>query len=78
MGTVGGGWLTARSALIPESKLAVEAGDADFFCTKIATARFYAAHILPQSAALSAEVVNGASSVQGLIEVQFDGKQDHP
>jgi 3-(methylthio)propanoyl-CoA dehydrogenase len=43
----------------------------DFYRAKIATARFYAEHILPQSAALSAEVVNGASSVLALTEAQF-------
>jgi hypothetical protein len=38
---------------------------------KIATARFYAEHILPQAAALSSEVVNGAASVLALTEAQF-------
>ena len=38
---------------------------------KIATARFYAEHVLPQSAALSSEVVNGAGSVLALINEQF-------
>jgi len=38
---------------------------------KIVTARFYAEHVLPQSAALSSEVVNGAGSVLALINEQF-------
>ena len=70
-GTVAGGWLMARAALIAEPKLSAGAGDADFYRAKIVTARFYAEHILPQSVALSTEVVNGASSVLALTEAQF-------
>jgi alkylation response protein AidB-like acyl-CoA dehydrogenase len=70
-GTVAGGWLMARAALIAESKLAASEGDAGFYRAKIATARFYAEHILPQSAALSSEVVNGAGSVLALTNEQF-------
>jgi alkylation response protein AidB-like acyl-CoA dehydrogenase len=70
-GTVAGGWLMARAALIAESKLATGTGDADFCRAKIITARFYAEHILPQAAALSSEVVNGAASVLALAEAQF-------
>lgn len=70
-GTVAGGWLMARSALIAEAKLAAGAGDADFFRTKIATARFYAEHILPQADGLASEVVNGAASVLAVSEAQF-------
>ncbi len=68
-GTVAGGWLMARAALIADAKLG--AGDDDFYRTKIATARFYAEHILPQASALSSEVVNGAGSVLALAEAQF-------
>jgi len=70
-GTVAGGWLMARAALIADAKLSAGAGDADFYRAKIATARFYAEHILPQAAALSTEVVDGASSVLALTEAQF-------
>ena len=70
-GAVAGGWLMARAALIAEAKLSAGAGDAEFYRAKIATARFYAEHILPQAAALSTEVVNGASSVLALTEAQF-------
>jgi len=69
-GTVAGGWLMARAALVADSKLG-PGGDSDFCRAKIATARFYAEHILPQAAALSSEVVNGASSVLALSEAQF-------
>jgi acyl-CoA dehydrogenase len=70
-GTVAGGWLMARAALIAEAKLSAGAGDADFYRAKIATARFYAEHILPQASGLASEVVNGAGSVLALTEAQF-------
>ncbi len=70
-GTVAGGWLMARAALVADTKLAAGVGDAEFYRAKIATARFYAEHILPQSAALSSEVINGAASVLALSEAQF-------
>jgi hypothetical protein len=69
-GTVAGGWQMARAALIAESKLGA-GGDAEFYRAKIATARFYAEHILPQSTALASEVVSGAASVLALNEAQF-------
>jgi acyl-CoA dehydrogenase len=70
-GTVAGGWLMARAALIAEMKLSDGVGDADFFRAKIATARFYAEHILPQASGLASAVVNGAGSVLALAEAQF-------
>lgn len=69
-GTVAGGWLMARAALIADAKLA-GGGDADFYRAKIATARFYAEHILPQSAGLASAVTGGSSSVLALSEAQF-------
>ena len=68
-GTVAGGWLMARAALIANSKLA--GGDADFYRGKIATARFYAEHILPQAAGLVSAVTGGSASVLALTEAQF-------
>ena len=60
----------ACAAMIANAKLA-DGGDADFYRAKIATARFYAEHILPQAAALASEVVSGAGSVLALTEAQF-------
>ncbi len=68
-GVVGGGWLMARAALLANSKLA--GADADFYRTKIATARFYAEHVLPQAAGLVRAVTGGSSSVLALGEDQF-------
>ena len=69
-GTVAGGWLMARAALIADAKLA-GGSDADFCRGKIATARFYAEHILPQAAGLSSAVTTGSASVLALTEAQF-------
>ncbi len=68
-GTVAGGWLMARAALVANAKLA--GGDADFYGAKIATARFYAEHILPQAAGLVSAVTGGSGSVLALTEAQF-------
>jgi hypothetical protein len=44
-------------------KLAGGSGDRDFLRGKLASARFYATHVLPQAQALSKVVTAGASSV---------------
>ncbi len=62
-GYVLGGWLLAKSADIAARKLTAGAGDKDFLRSKIASARFYAAHVLPQAQALAKVVTAGASSV---------------
>ena len=58
-----GGWLLAKSAAIAERKLAAGASDRKFLEGKIASARFYAEHILPQSLALGRVIEAGAGSV---------------
>jgi alkylation response protein AidB-like acyl-CoA dehydrogenase len=70
-GIVAGGWLMARAAELSAAKLASGAGDAEFCKAKIATARFYTEHILPQAPALAEEITGGASSVLAFDEVQF-------
>lgn len=62
-GYVLGGWLHAKSADIAARKLASSATDRDFLRGKIASARFYATHVLPHVHALSSVVIAGASSV---------------
>ena len=69
-GTVAGGWMMARAALIADAKQ-VAGGDADFCRAKIITARFYAEHILPQAGGLASAVTSGAASVLALTEAQF-------
>jgi hypothetical protein len=62
-GLVLGGWLHAKAADVAARKLAGESGDRDFLRGKLASARFYATHVLPQAQALSKVVTAGASSV---------------
>ncbi len=70
-GTVGGGWMMARAALIAQSKRDEANADTAFYDAKITTAQFYSEHILPQAAAFRQTVINGAASVMALTEAQF-------
>ena len=69
MGVVAGGWQMGRAALAAERKL--QSGERNFLEAKIATARFYADHVLVQAPALRNTVVNGAAGVMALSEDQF-------
>jgi hypothetical protein len=71
MGIVCGGWQMARSALVAQKKLSAKDGDASFYQAKIATARFYADHVLTQAPGLRNTVVRGAAGVMALTEEQF-------
>jgi alkylation response protein AidB-like acyl-CoA dehydrogenase len=71
MGITAGGWQLARSALVVEKKLQAKDGDAKFYEAKLATARFFADHVLSQAAGLAATVTRGAASVMTLDEGQF-------
>jgi 3-(methylthio)propanoyl-CoA dehydrogenase len=67
MGIVAGGWQMARAALAADKA----SGDDSFYKAKIATARFFADHVLVQAPALRNTVVNGAAGVMALSEDQF-------
>ena len=70
MGIVSGGWMMARAALVAQSKIV--GGDADpFFPAKIATAHFYADHVMAAAAGLAQEVVQGGASALALDEAMF-------
>ena len=71
MGIVCGGWQMGRAALISQKKLAAKEGDASFYQAKIATARFYADHVLTQAAGLRNAIVRGAAGVMALSDEQF-------
>jgi len=71
-GVVAGGWQMARAAQIAAQKIAAGDAEADFYKAKIATARFYADHILSQARWLQHEVAQGASSVMTLGSDQFE------
>lgn len=70
-GIVLGGWQMARAALVAQQKLDAGEGDAAFYKAKIATARFFADHILSQAPGLRASIVNGSAGVLALEEDQF-------
>jgi alkylation response protein AidB-like acyl-CoA dehydrogenase len=58
-----GGWLLAKSAALAQRKLTSGTADRQFLEGKIASARFYSDHILPQTLALARVVEGGAGSV---------------
>ena len=70
-GIVLGGWVMARAALIAQKKLDAGDGDASFYSAKIATARFFADHILTQAPGLRIAIVEGSAGVLALSEDQF-------
>jgi hypothetical protein len=70
-GIVLGGWQMARAALAAQRKLDAGEGDAAFLRAKIATARFFADHILSQATGLRTSIVEGSTGVLALPEDQF-------
>jgi len=67
-GTVAGGWQMARAAVVARQRLASGAGDKPFYEAKLATARYYADHVLPRAGAYAREVLHGAASTLRLDE----------
>ncbi|MFZ9406721.1 MAG: acyl-CoA dehydrogenase [Burkholderiaceae bacterium] len=70
-GTVLAGWQMARAAQRAREQLNAGQGDADFLKAKIATARFYADHVLSRAVALRSAVVEGAAGTLALEEAMF-------
>ncbi len=70
-GVVFGGWQMARAALVSTEKLKAGDGDAAFYKAKIATARYFADHLLPQAVAAKVAIVEGSAGVLALSEEQF-------
>jgi hypothetical protein len=70
-GIVLGGWQMARAAQIAHQKLQAGEGDASFNQAKIATARFFADHILSASTGLRSSIVDGSAGVMAMSEDQF-------
>jgi alkylation response protein AidB-like acyl-CoA dehydrogenase len=63
-GVVAGGWQLGRSALISQQRLADpkrNSADDAFYQAKIATAQFYADHVLSQAAGLAHGIVHGGA-----------------
>ena len=70
-GIVLGGWQMGRAALVAHQKLQGGEGDAAFFKAKIATARFFADHVLSGAGGLRTAIVEGAAGVLALEVEQF-------
>lgn len=70
-GIVAGGWQMARALVAAQRKLATGEGDTDFLRAKIASARFYAEHVLPQALAFSRAASAGADAVMAVPEAGF-------
>ncbi|MCK6396573.1 acyl-CoA dehydrogenase [Zoogloea sp.] len=68
-GIVVGGWLMARSAQIAAGRLT--GPDGDFYKAKLATAAYFAKHVIPEANAFRDAIVNGADAVLALEEALF-------
>ncbi|MDD2989668.1 MAG: acyl-CoA dehydrogenase C-terminal domain-containing protein [Zoogloea sp.] len=68
-GIVVGGWLMARSAQIAAGRLS--GPDGDFYKAKLATATYFAKHVIPEANAYRDAIVNGADAVLALEEALF-------
>ncbi|MBC5766303.1 acyl-CoA dehydrogenase C-terminal domain-containing protein [Ramlibacter albus] len=69
-GNLVAGWQLARSLMAAED-LAAKGEDVDFMKAKVATARFYADHILTRVPAARDAIVDGADSVMALPQEAF-------
>ena len=70
-GNVVAGWQMARALVIAEDQLAKGEGDAAFLKAKVATAHFYAEHLLNKVPGLRDSIVEGADSVNALALDSF-------
>lgn len=70
-GTVLGGYLMARAAVLAKAHMAAGEDADGFYATKIATAEYYASAILPRALALEQAATGGAAAVFGVNESEF-------
>ncbi len=70
-GLVALGFMWARSAEVAAAKLPAANGDAGFYRTKLATARFYMERILPGAFALLPAIKSGKAAMMALGEADF-------
>jgi len=70
-GVVLGGWQMARAALVAHRERNLGRGHAQFLEAKIASARFYAAHVLPQASALAEISMFGGEAALAMDESAF-------
>jgi 3-(methylthio)propanoyl-CoA dehydrogenase len=65
------GWQMARAAIVAAEYLGSNVEDPEFYKAKIATARFYADHILSQATGVRNSIVDGSAGVLAMSESQF-------
>ncbi|HEX2117465.1 MAG TPA: acyl-CoA dehydrogenase [Alphaproteobacteria bacterium] len=70
-GCVTGGFLMAKAALAASRALESDSGDSAFLRGKVATARFYADHVLSLAPALLAPIIDGSDSILDFAEEQL-------
>jgi LPS O-antigen subunit length determinant protein (WzzB/FepE family) len=70
-GTVIGGWMLARSAMISKTKLDAGSNNDKFYRGKMATARFYAENILPMARVLKDQLTSGYKTIVALDASNF-------
>jgi len=70
LGVVAGGWQMARAAIAARKRVA-EGEDVAFHQAKLATARFYADHVLTSAPGLAAAVVDGAEGALAIDDAQL-------
>ncbi len=70
-GNLVAGWQMARALLAAERDLEADAGDRAFLDAKVATARFYAEHILSRARGQRDAIVEGADSVTAMAIEAF-------
>ena len=71
LGITAGGWQMARAALVSHGEVEAQRGDVSFHRGKIATACFYATHVLPQALAHATSITRGAASAMALPADSF-------
>lgn len=71
-GIVAGGWQMARAAQISAAKIAAGDGETEFYRAKLATAAFFASHVLSQAPWYKRQIVEGSADVMRLTDAQFD------
>ena len=70
-GIVCGGWMMADAARLSQEKLDAGAQDATFYEAKLATAKFYAAQVLPAASALARTIIDGSHAIVELDAASF-------
>ncbi|HEY6449246.1 MAG TPA: acyl-CoA dehydrogenase [Candidatus Cybelea sp.] len=71
-GTVAGGWQMARAAQIAAAKIAANDPEIEFYRAKLATASFYASHVLSAAGWFQRQIVDGSEDVMKVTDAQFD------